>query len=322
MRIALKVLPWSMVALLATGCSEPPPEIVGQLLSERVELAAESSEAIIAIAAAEGASLQAGDAVLVQDEARLLLQLQELQAAEGVTLAQLAELENGPRRENLDAARLRVADAGAETDFRQAELSRLQTLRERSLTSAESVELAARQLEAAQAEAAIATLQLEELENGYRPEQLEQARQRLAQVRAQQQRVELERQRLTVRAPVAGQLDSLPLELGERPRPGEVVAVLLTGVQPLARVYVPESLRLRINVGDQVPVVVDGLPQPLQARVRWIAGEAAFTPYFALTERERGRLSYLAELSLPESAQRLPEGLPVRVVLGQDLPGE
>ncbi len=41
---------------------------------------------------------------------------------------------------------------------------------------------------------------------------------------------------------MAGVLDTLPFEVGERPGPGDVVAVLLTGEQPYARVYVPERL--------------------------------------------------------------------------------
>jgi HlyD family secretion protein len=45
-----------------------------------------------------------------------------------------------------------------------------------------------------------------------------------------------------------------------------------------------------------------------------VASEAAFTPYFALTERDRGHLAYLAEIDLVgETARELPTGLPVEV---------
>ena len=40
---------------------------------------------------------------------------------------------------------------------------------------------------------------------------------------------------------------------------------------------------------------------------------AAFTPYFALTERDRGRLSYLAKIDITENRERLPDGVPVEV---------
>ena len=55
----------------------------------------------------------------------------------------------------------------------------------------------------------------------------------------------------------------------------------------------------------------------LAGRVRTVSSEAVFTPFFALTERDRGRLSYLAEVDLVEPrAAELPTGLPVEVRFG------
>jgi HlyD family secretion protein len=61
---------------------------------------------------------------------------------------------------------------------------------------------------------------------------------------------------------------------------------------------------------------VDGLAQPLNGTLRFVAGEASFTPYFALTQRDRSRLAFLAEIDLPDPAARdLPAGVPVEVLL-------
>ena len=61
-------------------------------------------------------------------------------------------------------------------------------------------------------------------------------------------------------------------------------------------------------------MTVDGVETVFEGRVRTVSAEAAFTPYFALTERDRGRLSYLAEIVLSEpEAEQLPTGLPVEV---------
>ncbi len=50
--------------------------------------------------------------------------------------------------------------------------------------------------------------------------------------------------------------------------------------------------------------------------VRWVAHDAAFTPYFALTQRDRSRLSFLAEVEITDArAQDLPSGVPVEVTL-------
>ena len=59
-------------------------------------------------------------------------------------------------------------------------------------------------------------------------------------------------------------------------------------------------------------VRVDGVAEALEGRVRWVSADASFTPYFALTEHDRSRLSYLAEVDL-EDARDLPSGVPLQV---------
>jgi HlyD family secretion protein len=93
---------------------------------------------------------------------------------------------------------------------------------------------------------------------------------------------------------------------------------MLPGTQPYARVYVPEERRATTMPGDKARIFVDGIEGPLDGRVRWVSTEAAFTPYFALTEHDRGRLTYLAKVDLLEAGERLPDGVPVWV----ELPGD
>ena len=47
---------------------------------------------------------------------------------------------------------------------------------------------------------------------------------------------------------------------------------------------------------------VDGVAAPLQGTVRYVSAEATFTPYYALTQKDRSRLSYLAEITLDDPA--------------------
>jgi HlyD family secretion protein len=73
-----------------------------------------------------------------------------------------------------------------------------------------------------------------------------------------------------------------------------------------------------VTAGLEAEIRVDGRERAYRGRVRYVAAEAAFTPYFALTQRDRGRLTYVAEITLiePEAAE-LPTGVPVEV----DFPG-
>ena len=91
------------------------------------------------------------------------------------------------------------------------------------------------------------------------------------------------------------------------------------GVTAKAAPYVPEPLRVRVRPGLEVSVRIDGIDDALAGRVRSVSHEAVFTPYYALTERDRSRLAYLAEVDLVDPhARDLPTGIPVEVVFGSD----
>lgn len=304
--------------LALAGCEEPPLQAYGQLESDRVEVVAESNEPIVEISALEGDVLAAGALILRQDTARLDIRVREAQANIARIEALLEEQTNGPRIETIEATRASLLEAEIERDFRARELNRLTGLRERNLTSEESVDQARNLLESAAARIEIVSARLAELEAGTRPEQIEQTRGLHSQAVAQLDALKLDRERLHVTALVDGVVDTLPFEVGERPRSGDVVAVVLTGEQPYARVYIPEPLRAGLRVGSPMRIAVDGIEQPLTGTIRRIASEANFTPYFALTERDRGRLSFLAEVRMPELPERLPEGLPVQALFTND----
>jgi len=144
-------------------------------------------------------------------------------------------------------------------------------------------------------------------------EELAQAEQAVAQLAARRDAIRVDLERHTTRAPVAGIADSRLFEAGERPAPGQPVIIVLGGEQPYARVYVPETIRVHVTSGTAAVIHVDGLDEPLDGRVRWVSSEAAFTPYYALTERDRGRLSYVAKVDITTQRDRLPDGVPVEV---------
>ncbi len=142
------------------------------------------------------------------------------------------------------------------------------------------------------------------------PEQLDRAQSAWEQAQAEEEQAQLSLQRLSIRAPSYGRVDALPFEVGERPPAGSVLAVMLVGDAPYARLYAPESQRSLIRVGDSVRVLVDGRADPLEGKVRRISSDPVFTPFYALSEHERSNLSYLVEVAL-SGAGDLPAGLPV-----------
>jgi HlyD family secretion protein len=237
----------------------------------------------------------------------------EAEAALAQQQARLDELVRGPRAEQISAARANVEGANRDLDFRQSELARIQEVHARGLASADLLDRARAALDAAEANLKLRLAQLEERLAGTTVEELAQAEQAVKQAAARRDLAAIDLERHTLRAPVDGIADTRLFELGERPSPGQPLIILLGASQPYARVFVPETQRVRIRAGTEARIHVDGLDTPLNGRVRWISSEAAFTPYFALTERDRGRLSFVAKVDITDDRERLPDGVPVEV---------
>ena len=310
---------WVFMAcvLMISACdsSSGDGRIVGEFASDRIELTAENSEPVIEILVAEGEAVKADQVLMRQDTARATARLAESDAALGQAQARLDELVRGPRSEQISAARANVEGATDELTFRRADYARVQEIFAKKLASPELLDRAKAALDAAEANSKLRRAQLQELLSGTTLEELAQAEQMLKQAAARRDLLAVDLSRHDIKAPVDAIVDSRLFELGERPAPGQTILVLLPAAQPYARVYVPEHLRVQVGVGMSVLIYVDGLDAAIDGRVRWVASEAAFTPYYALTERDRGHLTYLAKVDIVEERERLPNGVPVEVDL-------
>lgn len=305
-------------AALLGGCEtgDDAGRVVGELASDRVELVAEFAEPITELLVVEGEQVTAGQVLMRQDSTRARARLAEAEAALGQAQARLDELVRGPRSEQIEAARAAVEGARDELGFRRSDYARTRDIHARNLASDELLDRAKAALDTAVANDKLRRAQLEELLTGTTVEELAQAENAVKQAAARRDLLAVDVERHEIRAPVDGIADSRLFELGERPNPGQAVIVLLAGDQVFARVYVPEQLRVNVMPGQAATIHVDGLDEPLAGRVRWVATEAAFTPYYALTERDRGHLTYLSKIDIVEDRARLPDGVPVEVDLG------
>ena len=303
------------LALAGCGTEENPNLVVGELASDRHELTAEVNEPIVSLDVVEGEAVVAGQALVRQDDTRARARLAEAEAALAQQQARLDELVRGPRSEQVTAARANVEGATQELEFRQSELTRVKEVHARGLASPDLLDRASAALDAAQANLKLRLAQLEERLAGTTIEELAQAEQAVKQAQARRDLAAVDVERHVTRAPVDGVADSRLFEQGEKPAPGQPLIILLGGSQPHARIFVPEALRVRIAPGTGALIHVDGLEMPLSGEVRWVASEASFTPYYSLTERDRGRLSFVAKVDITEDRERLPDGVPVNVEL-------
>jgi HlyD family secretion protein len=305
----------AVATLTAAGCTrEAPLEVHGTVERDRLELIAESNERIIEVPVHEGDRVAAG-AVLVRQEAGTVQpRIEQSRAALVEAQRRLADLEQGPRQREIDEARAALAGADSELKTAQSEFARVDALVSRKLLSESSLDQARARRDTARASRDAARARYELLRQGTRTEQVAEARAAVARATAALAEVETVAARYTVTAPRAGRVEALPYKLGERPAAGRPVAILLADGAPYARVYVPEPLRAQFVAGSKVQAAVDGVTGRLDGTVRYVSAEAAFTPYYALTQKDRSRLAFLAEITLDDAnAEALPAGMPIQV---------
>ena len=308
--------------LLLAGCARNDGNTLpGTLERDRVELVADADEFIIALPLAEGAAAKVGDVIVVQDSSLSGAELDAARAQLAAAEARVDELKNGPLSTTIRAAAARRDRARAERDDAVRERDRLAGLVARSLVSKSEADRQVTVASAAEASLNEAEAALRELQQGTRTEQLAQARQAADSARANVKALETTSARREVRSPVAGIIDALPYQVGERPPRGATVAVLLSSAAPYARVHVPEGIRARVTTGTQARIHVDGIGQTFAGQVRFVASEAEFTPYYSLTAADRSRLSFLAEVVIDGAeAARIPSGVPLEVTLELESP--
>lgn len=306
----------ALCALLATlsGCKDNTAILaLGTLDQERYQLTAPISETLHTIHVEEGQTVTAGQVVVTLDSSLADHELNTAQAQLTQATSQLEELENGARPEELAAAKALVAAQQAAVDDANNELHRVQQL-------VDSGALGSAELDRAQANQQIHAAQLDNaqqqlllLKAGTRQEQIKQARAAVESAHAQWQAAQYKRQQISIVAPINGLIDSLPWHQGERVAAGATVVVMLS-TPSYARVYLPETQRRNVDVGDELLLRIDGEPASVAGTVRRIGKTPIFTPYYALDEKERARLMFETEIQLKDYSRSFPVGLPVEVL--------
>jgi HlyD family secretion protein len=312
---ALSIL-FAAAALAACGGGAYDGQILGTLERDRLELVAEANEPIVEILVREGDAVAAGATLLRQELGSMQARLDQAVAARNVAERRLAELVKGPRAQQIAEARAALDAARSMLETETNEYQRVQDLVARKLLSQSALDQGRARRDSAAGAHKQADARLQLLLEGTRVEEVEQAEAALKQAQAALAELETSAARYVVKAPRAGRIEAIPYKLGERPAPGMSLIVMLADGTPYARVYVPEPLRTQFLPGARARVLVDGREGDLAGTVRFVSAEAAFTPYYALTQEDRSRLAYLAEIDLDESAAaNVPTGMPVQVEL-------
>ncbi len=269
--------------------------------------------------------VDAGDRV---KKGQLLARLDtsELQLSRSKAAAQLAsqqsavdKLHNGSRSEEIRQAEAKVRSARASADYAAGVYARRQQIYDSVAgVSAQELDNARSQSEAANAQAAEAEQALSELQNGPRSEDVSQAEYSLKALEDELSRQDYLLSQYELRAPADGVIRDRLLEAGDMAGASSPVFKLSLLDKKWVRVYVKETELGKIYEGQSAEVYIDSQPdRPISGQIGYIASTAEFTPKTVQTDDLRTALVYEVRVYVDDPDQVLRLGMPatVRVAL-------
>jgi len=269
-----------VLATLLAGCGAGDDgRLQGYVEGEYVRVAAPVAGQLLELTAARGAGVETGAPLFVLEQAR---------EAAGVAEA----------GESIGAVRAQAEQAEAAFRLAEANLKRLTELRAKGLASQEQVDEA----------------RTEHTRSDARRREMA-AQKRTAGARLDQARWQLTHKSVT--APVAGLVDDTYYRVGEWVPAGAPVVSILPPQNRIVRFFVPETRVATLKPGQVVQVRRDGVAEPVQATISFIAPRAEFTPPVIYSEQARAKLVFLVEARpAPADALALHPGQPVDVAIG------
>lgn len=258
-----------------SGTIEARDARLGSLLGGRV----------LAVLVEEGDSVQAGDILVRLDGDLIAAQVGEQEARVRQAKANLDRVVSGPRREEIERARI-------EWERAEKERKRQEALLQQSLTSDESYDGAA-------AASQSAFQSYEQLRTGSRSEDERQAR--AAYDEAQGRLAYLNRQfaETEVRAPSPGIVQTLDLRPGDIVAPNQGVVAVLEPSELWVRVFVPETRLGLVQVGQAASVYIDTYPErAFPAHVASVSARAEYTPRNVQTVEQREDQVFAVKLDI------------------------
>jgi multidrug resistance efflux pump len=255
--------------------------------------------------------------------------------------AHLEMLKNGPREQEIQAARAYQQAAQSEGKLAQQNHQRLLSLAAKGAAPQEDLDSATDKLQAAQAmlvvreqqlglllagtrqeELAQARAQLEEAQHtlqlttkGYRTEEIAAAKAACDAAQSALDALQLRIDELKITAPVDGEVQALELHPGDLVVANAPVLSLLDQRHLWVRAYVPEDA-LHLQIGQSLRVTVDSyLGESFTGEVTFIAGQAEFTPSNVQTYDERVKQVFRIKVALQDGLDRLRPGMAADVHL-------
>jgi HlyD family secretion protein len=264
----------------------------------------------------EGSLLDRGEPIARLDDREYRLQVERASAAKAAADARYRLVLKGPRGQEIDQALAALEGAEADLQTRQKDFQRIKSLYDLQVVSRAEFDRISAALTVAESVRDRARAQLDMLKEGFRTEEVEEARARLREAQKALALAELNLSRCRLFAPLAGRVLSKNREAGETVPAGASIVTIGDLTRPWLNLYISERDLGKVFLGMRADVTVDSFPsQPFTGKVTFVSEKAEFTPKNIQTQDERVKLVYRIKIELENRNQALKPGMPADAVL-------
>lgn len=262
-------------------------------------------------------------------------EIAEAKAAVEEAKAEYEQRKNGYRHEDIAAAQADLERAKADAARAKLDNDRYQALAEKDLVSKQQRDSAEAAFRMADAQQANAQHKLDELQHGYRPEEIASAQARYEQAQAtyakfargnRREDVDLAKASFSfdearyrereVVAPSEATVEVLDVRPGDLIAPNTPVATLLERDQIYIRIYIPETEIGHVTLGQKAEVRVDSFAKTVfDGVVEQINQQAEFLPRNVQTREERVHQVFGVKVRIDDPSNRVRAGMAADVKL-------
>jgi len=326
----------------------------GTVEARNIRVGSEVGGRIDKILVREGDAVQAGQVLITFDDKELLASLAQARAAaeksrrgsrpEEIAESRAAALEakadfelkkNGYRQEDIASAQADLDRAAADETRTRLDFQRYDALAQKDLVSKQQRDTAEANWKVALAQKQNAQHKLDQLNRGYRPEEIASAEARYLQAQATLEKVQRGNRRediaaaqgalaydearfreRQVLAPSAATVEVLDVRPGDLIGPNTAIATLLERDQIYVRIYIPETEIYRVHVGQKAQITVDSAGrQVFDGAVEQINQQAEFLPRNVQTREERVHQVFGVKIRIDDPSHRVLAGMAADVKL-------
>lgn len=298
-----------------------PLTLYGNVDIRGVDLGFRVSGRLTEVLKDEGDSVTAGELMARIDPVPYEREIEQAKATLAASQAELDLKKAGYRSEELEQARATLAQniatrTNAERNHqRQAELVRGGSVSRQALDDAETT------FEEATQRVKVSQANLNQLEAGFRIEEINAAAAQVAQAAAALESAKIRLADTELKSPSDGVVLTRALEPGTIVQAGATALSISLENPVWVRAYVHETELGHVPPGTKVQLFTDSRPdKPYHGKVGFVSSRAEFTPKSVETPHLRTSLVYRLRIIVEDSDGSLRQGMPVTVTLDSSAP--